>query len=352
MYDDAKQLIEDAVLAGVFPAAVVEVGNAAGCEWTYAAGTIANDDGRHAVAPDTVFDLASLTKVIATATLAIRQVDELLLDLDSPIRDSLPTWRSRDRMVVTARDLLSHSSGLPAHVPLFLDHVGRKEFEATICSMPLAYPPRTQAIYSDLGYILLGLLLTDRAPNASPLDSQFRCIVEDRDWGDICFKPPTSWVNRMAPTEKDQWRGRLLLGEVHDENCFALGGVSGHAGLFGTAMSVGSFARDTLRAVFGDTTFGKSETVQAFKCRTGVPGSSRALGWDTMLPTSSCGRWMSDEAFGHTGFTGTSLWIDPLQDTYVVLLTNRVNPSRDNRRIEQFRPALHDAIMSKRQPLS
>lgn len=351
MYGDAKRLIEDAVHAGVFPAAVVEVGNASGSQWSYAAGTIGNDNGEHAVSLDTVFDLASLTKVIATATVSIQQVDSSILDLDRPIRESLQTWSSKDRMAVTARDLLSHSSGLPAHAPLFLDHVGRRDFEAAICSMPLAYSPRTQAIYSDLGYILLGLLLTDAPPDTSCLETQFRCIAEDRNWGDICFQPPVSWASRMAPTELDQWRGRLLRGEVHDENCFALGGVSGHAGLFGTARSVGAFARDTLRALFGDTTFGKTETVQAFRRRTRVPGSSRALGWDTMLPTSSCGRWMSDEAFGHTGFTGTSLWIDPPQDKYVVLLTNRVNPTRENRGIEGFRPALHDAIMHTPQPL-
>jgi CubicO group peptidase (beta-lactamase class C family) len=350
MYGDAIRLIEDALEAGVFPAAVVDVGNAAGSQWSYAAGTITTDSGERTVSPDTVFDLASLTKVIATTTLAIRQVDTLMLDLDRPIKESFPSWSSKDRQVVTARDLLSHSSGLPAYAPLFRNHNGRDEFEDVICSMPLAYRPRTQSIYSDLGYILLGLLLTDGVSDAQPLDLQFRFLAKDRNWGDICFRPPASWLGRTAPTERDDWRGRLLRGEVHDENCFALGGVSGHAGLFGTAMSVGAFARDTLRAIFGATTFGKSETVRVFCRQSNVPGSSRALGWDTMLPTSSCGEWMSDQSFGHTGFTGTSLWIDPPQDTYVVLLTNRVHPTRNNKKIEAFRPALHDAIMRKRQP--
>jgi CubicO group peptidase (beta-lactamase class C family) len=352
MYGDAKCLIDDAVQVGVFPAAVVEVGSASGCQWTHAAGTIVNDTGEDAVSQNTVFDLASLTKVIATTTLAIRQVDALALDLDSPIQESFPAWNSEDRVSVTTRDLLSHSSGLPAHLPLFLNNVGRRQFEHSICSAPLAYRPRSQAIYSDLGFILLGFLLSDLASGLNSLDVEFRRVVEDRGWGDIGFRPPVSWATRTAPTELDTWRGRLLLGEVHDENCFALGGVSGHAGLFGTAMSVGAFARDTLRAISGEMTFGKSETVQAFSRRTKIPGSSRALGWDTMLRTSSCGQWMSDGAFGHTGFTGTSLWIDPLHNTYVVLLTNRVNPSRGDRRIEVFRPVLHDSIMRKRQQLS
>ncbi len=352
MYTDAKRLIEDAVRSGVFPSAVVEVGDAEGCQWSYAAGTISNADGEKAASSETVFDLASLTKVIATTTVAIRQVDALRLDLDSPIETALPAWNSRARRIVSARDLLSHSSGLPAHAPLFLDHVGRKDFETSICSMPLTYVPRSQAVYSDLGYIILGLLLSDLSPDEHSLDTQFRLIAEERNWGDICFQPPASWKTRMAPTEWDHWRGRLLHGEVHDENCYALGGVSGHAGLFGTVKSVGAFARDTLRSIFGDTTFGTTETVQVFRRRTNVPNSSRALGWDTMLPTSSCGRWMSDEAFGHTGFTGTSLWIDPEQNTYVVLLSNRVHPTRDNRKIETFRPVLHDTIMRSRQQSS
>ena len=136
MYGDAKCLVEDAVQAGVFPAAVVEVGSASGRQWTHAAGTIVNTDGEHAVSQNTVFDLASLTKVIATTTLAIRQVDALALDLDSPIKESFPAWNSKDRVAVTTRDLLSHSSGLPAHLPLVLNNVGRQQFEHSICSAP------------------------------------------------------------------------------------------------------------------------------------------------------------------------------------------------------------------------
>ena len=348
MYVDAKQLIDDAVRVGIFPAAAIEVGDASGCQWTYAAGTVAHGD----VSVDTVFDLASLTKVIATTTLVLRHVDAHLLDIDRPIRDLLHAWNLDDRAIVTTRDLLRHSAGLTAHLPLFLNYEGRQDFESKICSSVLQYRPRSQAIYSDLGFILLGFLLADIAPRQLALDDQFRRVATDRGWGDLCFRPDRSLLKRVAPTELDHWRGRLLVGEAHDENCHALGGVSGHAGLFGTSTAVGKFARDTLLATLGESTYADTQTIQEFVRRTSVPGSSRALGWDTMLTTSSCGRHMSDEAFGHTGFTGTSLWIDPKHNKYVVLLTNRVNPTRENNGIVPFRPRLHDAIMREHQQQS
>ena len=147
------------------------------------------------------------------------------------------------------------------------------------------------------------------------------------------------------PTEFDPWRGRLLVGEVHDENAWALGGAAGHAGLFGSAAAVGRFARSIASGFQGRPTVAGAAAFDRFMTRTQVPGSSRALGWDTMLPTSSCGRRMSARAVGHTGFTGTSLWIDPAADAYVVLLTNRVYPTRTNEQILAIRPALHDAVM-------
>jgi len=166
-------------------------------------------------------------------------------------------------------------------------------------------------------------------------------IVED-----LQFNPPVAWRSRIAQTEFDEWRGRLLVGEVHDENAAALGGAAGHAGLFGTAAAVGQHARQLLQILAGRGGAFQRSTVETFIARrTEVPGSSRALGWDTMLPTSSCGRRMSARAFGHTGFTGTSLWIDPEREVYVVLLTNRVCPSRQNDAIARVRPVVHDVVM-------
>jgi CubicO group peptidase (beta-lactamase class C family) len=152
----------------------------------------------------------------------------------------------------------------------------------------------------------------------------------------------------MAPTHVDPWRGHLLLGEVDDENAWALGGIAGHAGLFGTAAAVGDYARHVLQVLGGRTGAFRTETLRTFVTRrSDIPGSSRALGWDTMLPTSSCGTRMSPRAFGHTGFTGTSLWIDPDAGVYVALLTNRVHPSRDNDAIARVRPAVHDGVMDE-----
>ena len=285
---------------------------------------------------DTVYDLASLTKVIATTSRAMQALDAGALALDARVADHLASWRGADRQAVTIADLLEHTSGLTAYLPFFRDHHGRAEFEHAICTLPLEYAPRTRSIYSDLGFILLGFILEDVG-----------FALEGLQAGDpLTFNPPRSWKDRTAPTELDLWRGRLIQGEVHDENAWALGGVAGHAGMFGTASGVGTFARDALNGVRGETTFARSETFARFAKRSTVPGSSRALGWDTMLPTSSCGTQFTAQALGHTGFTGTSLWIDPELDLYVVLLTNRVHPSRDNNAIQPVRRAVHDAIVA------
>jgi CubicO group peptidase (beta-lactamase class C family) len=295
--------------------------------------------------------------VICTATLAMRAVDDGRVRLEDEVSSWLNEWRGSDREMVTIRDLLAHSSGLPAYLPFFRDYTGRQEFQHAICTLPLEYVPRTQSAYSDLGFILLGFILEDSVANsaragavpgtfdpAASLSSQFARISSFITPEPLTFKPPRSWRSRTAPTEIDRWRGRLLVGEVHDENAWALGGAAGHAGLFGTAAAVGAFARAVMQTLAGDTVLAKPATAQLFAARTDVPGSSRALGWDTMLPTSSSGARLSRSSIGHTGFTGTSLWIDWERDFYVVLLTNRVHPTRENNAIRQLRPRFHDAV--------
>lgn len=341
----AERILEDAVGKRVCPAAVAEVGSRSGRLWRQATGRLTFDAGSPPATVDTIFDLASLTKVIATTTLAMRHVDAGLTPLDLPVAAVLPAWRGDDRRTVTVRDLLAHASGLTAHLPFYRDHVGRAEFEPAIGRLPLEYVPRTRSVYSDLGFMLLGFILADRHPGRVSIEDQFHAIAARRGWGDLRFRPPASWRPRTAPTELDPWRGRTLTGEVHDENAWALGGVAGHAGLFGGAGAVGRFARDVLAGFAGDGPLASARTFEAFRTRTTVPGSSRALGWDTMLPTSSCGTRLSAAAIGHTGFTGTSLWIDPNADRYIVLLTNRVHPSRTNEAILDLRPSFHDAVM-------
>jgi CubicO group peptidase (beta-lactamase class C family) len=290
-----------------------------------------------------VFDLASLTKVMSTATLVMRAVDAAVLALSDPVGRWLAEWHGTDREHVTIRDLLAHSSGLTAYSHLYRDYLGRVEFQRAICTQALEYAPRTQSLYSDLGFMLLGFILEDAV--GAPLSAQFDPITRLLDPEPVGFPPPRMWRDRSAPTGVEAWRGRLLQGEVHDENAHALGGVAGHAGLFGTVGGVGRFAQLVLQTLDGAPLLAKPETLAAFVERQPVPGSSRALGWDTMLASSSCGTLMSPRAIGHTGFTDTSLWIDPGHDVYVALLTNRVHPSRDRETILKIRPAFHDAVM-------
>jgi CubicO group peptidase (beta-lactamase class C family) len=339
----ARQVLRNAIAGNAFPAAVIEVGDVTAPVWREPFGQLTFEPDAPPASEDTIFDLASLTKVLSTTPLVMQQVERGLLGLDDPVARHLDTWRGSDREDVTVRDLLEHASGLPAWLPFFQQHTGREAIERAIAATPLDYPPRTRSVYSDLGFMLLGFMLEGHVPLATRFSTLFiqMGIIEE-----VQFNPPALWRRRTAPTEQDPWRGRLLTGEVHDENAYALGGVAGHAGLFGTAAAVGAYARHLLQILDGRTGAFRRESVQAFVRRQDrVPGSSRALGWDTMLPTSSCGTRMSARAFGHTGFTGTSLWIDPDRGVYVVLLTNRVHPTREHDAIRQVRPAVHDAVM-------
>ncbi len=351
----ARQVLFDAAAARVFPCAVVEVGDRSGVLWREACGRLTFDDDAPAATGRTIFDLASLTKVLATSLIAMRMVDRAALRLDRRAADILPSWKRPDRLDVRVADLLAHASGLPAHRPYHESIAGRPAYDAAIAAEPLEYRPGARSVYSDLGFIALGFALEDLA--GEPLDVQFarlRGLVEsgeaalagDAPAVEIGFGPWAAAAERVAPTRgPDRARGL-----VHDENAAALGGVAGHAGLFGTAGAVGTLARWVLRSVAG-TTPGAALVTQAtaarFVSKAGVPGSSRALGWDTMLPTSSCGARLTARAFGHTGHTGTSLWIDPDAGLYVVQLTNRVYPGGGSAEdITRFRRAIHDAVMA------
>jgi CubicO group peptidase (beta-lactamase class C family) len=340
----AARVLADALAARAFPCATAEVGGARGVVWRFAGGRLTYEPDAPAASVETVFDLASLTKVIATTSMAMRLVDAGRLGLDDPVARHLAEWRGRDREMVTVRDLLAHASGLTAYAQLYEKYSSRAEFQTEICAMALEYPPRTQATYSDLGFMLLGFILED--VGGLPLDRLFASVAALAGGDPLTFNPPRAWRDRTAPTGDERWRHRTLVGEAHDENAAVLGGVAAHAGVFGTAKAVGAFARLVLRAFGGEAALAQPETVRTFARRTNIPGSSRALGWDTMLPTSSCGRLMSPGAIGHTGFTGTSLWIDHERDVYAVLLTNRVYPDRSNEAILSVRRAFHDAVMA------
>jgi CubicO group peptidase (beta-lactamase class C family) len=316
---------------GLLPAAVLEVGTRAGRLGTCAIG----------VTVEATFDLASLTKVLATGVLAAAAVDRRRLELDAPVRTLVDAWQGEDRAAVTVRDLLGHASGLPAHLPLFAETRGRAAMVAASAGAPLVARPRTQAIYSDLGFIVLGEVVT-RALDAD-LDAACDALL-----GTISDAPPRfipAAGSDVAPTGRSAWRGELPPGAVHDDNAAAMDGVAGHAGLFGSARGVGDVARSVLASLAGTATpLARPAITRAFTRRSTVAGSSRALAWDTALPTSSCGPALSARAIGHTGFTGTSLWIDPALDLYVVLLTNRVAGRATSTDMTTIRRAVHTRL--------
>jgi CubicO group peptidase (beta-lactamase class C family) len=362
-FASVRRVLEGAAARRVFSCAAVEVGATSGAAWTASFGTLTYDDAAPPATSDTIFDLASLTKVLATTSLVMRLVEARRIDLQSRVSELIAEWRSPDRETVTIRDLLAHASGLPAYEPLHLTATGRSQFERAICRTPLAFGPGTRSIYSDLGFMLLGFIVEDAG--GAPLDVQFARLVGDVSSRaaaagrltpagrmlELRFELSPADPHRTAPTRFDSRLGRARRGEVDDENAAALGGVAGHAGLFGTAAAVGFWVREVLGAWRQEPTFGtiaSGDTVRQFATKAGVPGSSRALGWDTMLPSSSCGSRMSATAFGHTGFTGTSLWIDPASDVYAVLLTNRVHPAAEAENpIQEIRRAVHDAVMEE-----
>lgn len=339
-------VLDAAVTAAVVPCAVAEVGHSSGVLWSHASGTMTGDPVSPPAGIDTVFDLASLTKVIATTTLAIRAVESGALGLADLVGRHVPSWRGVDRAFVTVHDLLAHCGGLVGHLPFYLDCQGRREFEPAIATTKLEYEPRERSVYSDLGFMLLGFVLED--VGRADLSTQFGLLARACGTDELTYTPPRAWQPRIAPTGVNAWRGRMLVGEVHDDNAWALGGLAGHAGLFGTARAVGAFARWVLRSLAGDdpAPLASPGSLRAFFARTRVPGSSRALGWDTMLPSSSCGSTMAPTAVGHTGFTGTSLWIDWERGAYFVLLTNRVMADAATEGIRDLRRAFHGAAIA------
>jgi serine-type D-Ala-D-Ala carboxypeptidase len=359
--ETAAALLERAVGDRVFPAAVAEMGTSEGVLWQDRFGTLTFDENAPAARQDTVFDLASLTKPIVTTSVTMQLAAAERLDLREPVAAFFAEWRGEDRERATVQDLLEHSSGLAARL-FDPPPAGRREFEHEICTMRLEYPPRSRALYSDLGFILLGFVADDRGRR--PMAQQFDAIAallstwsqsDRRGDGEaedplLAFDAGGVPADRIAPTlpePADARRGRMLVGEVHDDYAAALGGVAGHAGLFGTARGVGCFARAVLGAARGDETVPpplEPAFVARIARKSSVPGSSRALGWDTMLPTSSCGSELSPAAFGHVGFTGTSLWIDPVLDRYFVLFTNRACGGGTIERMRDVRRAFHDAL--------
>ena len=338
----AQGLLEAEARAGSFPGGVV------GCLTRDGAailpfGALDYSEDASRVEEGTTYDLASLTKVIGTTTALMRLVEEGL-DIEAPVSRFLPRFGKGEKAGIRLRHLLAHSSGLPAHRPLYQNLRGREAYLAGIAALPLDAAPGSRGLYSDLGFITLGFVL--EAATGEALDHLVnRLVLGPLGMDETGYLPPPERHARIAPTEIDPWRGRLLRGEVHDENAFALGGVSGHAGLFGTAGDLARFSQMILDGGLHDwKPFLSPHTLARFFRREGTPGSSRALGWDTPSPGSSAGDTLSEDAIGHTGFTGTSLWIDRGKGLGILLLTNRVHPTRENTRIFEVRRRVADLL--------
>jgi CubicO group peptidase (beta-lactamase class C family) len=356
--DAVDHVVETAIADHAFPGAVLAVGRKGALVRWRGFGRLTYDPHAPAVTTRTMYDLASVTKVVATTTVVMTLVEEGRLDLDRPVRAYVPAFTGGRKDDVRVRQLLTHSGGLLWWAPLYKELRGHRAYLERIVSMPLDYAPGTKSVYSDLGLILLGEVI-ERAAGQKLEELARTRVFEPLSMKDAQFCPPVALRDRIAPTERDPWRGRVLVGEVHDENAFALGGVAPHAGLFDTAGDLARFAQMMLN---GGTLEGhrivSRSTIELFTTRAGVPHSSRALGWDT--PTdetgrrssvpgapgySSAGSLFSPRSFGHTGFTGTSIWMDPDRDLFVILLTNRVYPTRENHKILGVRSRLADAVV-------
>ncbi len=345
----AYDVLDRAVADHAFPGGVLAVG--------YQNELIVREFGRQtydakspAVNVDAIYDAASLTKPVVTGTLVAMQLEAGRIGLDLPVARYIPEWNdgpnSDWRKTVTVRNLLTHTSGLPAHRDYFLTLHSKREFIASICKEPLEYAPGTKTIYSDLGFILLGEIL-ERATGKTVDQLAHDQIFAPLDMQSTMFNPPKNLLGRIAPTENDAaFRKALVQGVVHDENAFAMGGVAGHAGLFSTAGDLAAFCQMLLNGgIYGHHRMLTRATISQFTSAQALAGNAHTLGWMSPTPNSTSGKYFSARSFGHLGFTGTSIWIDPDRQLFVILLTNRVNPTRDNDKIAAVRPAVHDAVI-------
>jgi CubicO group peptidase (beta-lactamase class C family) len=350
-FSDVDDLLRQGVASGIFPGAVLLVSCSGRLLFHRAYGVVSLATGLRTTI-GTVFDLASLTKPLATTLAVMRLVQDGDLRLDRRLASLLPAFADTDKHAITLEHLLSHTSGLPAYRPWYPELGAlppwerRERLQQRLQAEPLVCPPGDRALYSDLDFMLLGWVV--EAASGRRLDR----FLDDTVYAPLGVRsvffidlqqprPPVSF----AATEACSWRGRLIEGEVHDEHAHALGGIAGHAGLFGTAAGVHALIRELLRAYHaGEGRVFHTETVRRFLRR--VDRTDKALGFDMPAAAgASCGLHFPPTAIGHLGFTGTSFWVRLEDSTAVVLLTNRVHPARANTAIRRFRPAVHDAVM-------
>jgi CubicO group peptidase (beta-lactamase class C family) len=338
----AVDLVDTAVAAGQLPGIVLAVGTEGSDDvLLHSAGrTSVLDDGRP-VTVDTVFDLASLTKVVATTPCVLRLVERGDVGLDDAVRGYLPGFTGAGKDQVTVRQLLAHTSGLPADRRYHEQGLRGAELFAAALAEPLVAAPGSTVLYSDLGFVALGQLVT--AVTGEPLDAATRRLVLDPlGMRRTRFRPPAAWQADMAATETRP-DGTAIIGVVHDEKAEAAGGVAGHAGLFGTAADLGRYLVDWLSAE--SLLLSAATRAEALRCQTRTLEGRRGLGWTLRGDRyDHMGELWSARGAGHTGFTGTSVAVDPDAGRWVVLLTNGVHLGRDATHVKALRRAVHDAV--------
>jgi beta-N-acetylhexosaminidase len=347
----ASALLDRAIADRAYPGGVLAVGHK-GELFVHAFGRQTYAANSAKVNEETIYDTASLTKPVVTVTLSAMLSEAGQLDVGAPLSRYLPGWTGgpdRDRRArVTLAHLLAHSSGLPAHQDYFVKLKSQSEILAQALAEPLAYDPGAKSIYSDIGFILLGAIIERLA--GRPLDQLAReRIFAPLGMTNTMFRPPKSLRARIAPTERISGsRKRVLHGEVHDENAFAMGGIAGHAGMFSTGPDLAIFCQMLLNGgIYAHQRVLRRQTLQEFISPAPLARNIRTLGWNVPTEPSSSGRHFSKQSFGHTGFTGASLWIDPQKELFVVLLTNanRTHPHPDDDGIRRVQPALHNSIV-------
>jgi CubicO group peptidase (beta-lactamase class C family) len=341
--DTVHAVLDRALADRAFPGAIAVVGTKSRVIAQYAVGHL---DWAPSPAPDehTLWDMASLTKVVGLTSGLMQLVAEHKIDLDAPVQHYLPDWKGPDKEKVLVRQLSTHTSGEPADEPYDRITHDPDSVAKLMFATPLAAAPGTKMVYSDIGAYVLGRVLEQ--VSGQSLDMYLHDhVFEPAGMHETMYRPPMVLWPRTAPTELDTvQRHRLIRGMVHDERAYYLGGVSAHAGLFSTAHDVTRFVQMMMN---GGTIDGRSilpaAQITAFTKR---QVEDRALGWQKPNGTNSAGHKMPEEAFGHTGFTGTSIWVDPKDDVFIVLLTNRVDPTRANNKIGRVRVQLADGVMA------
>jgi beta-N-acetylhexosaminidase len=348
----AFNAIEKAISDKAFPGAALAVGYR-GKVSVHEFGKLSYDAKAPATEQTTMYDIASLTKVVATTTLVAKLAEgdfSVPLDLDAKVERYLPEWaggpNAEWRHRVTVRHLLTHTSGLPPFKEYWRTSRNKQDTLTKIFAESLEYEPGTKEVYSDLGIILMAEII-ERLTGRTLDDLAKTFIFSPLGMQNTMYRPPKKIWPTIAPTEIDNnLRHRLVQGEVHDENAFAIGGVSGHAGLFSTAPDLAAFCQMLLNGgVYVHQRILRRATIAQFTTPQQLSGGTRTLGWAVPTEGGSSGHYFSAHGFGHTGFTGTSIWIDPDRQLFVVFLTNRVHPTRENTKIQKVRVELHDAVL-------